>query len=1029
MLNLSAPFIKRPIATSLLMLLLLLLGAAAYFRLPIAALPQMDIPTIQVSASLPGASPEVMSSTVTSPLERQLSLIAGVTELTSTSSLGSSNITLQFDLTRNIDAAAQDVSAALNAASGLLPSTLPHPPSYEKSNPADFQIMTLAVRSPSMPLHEMDYYADAYIARQLSRIPGVGLIDLHGEQAPAVRVELNPVKLAALGLSLEQVRAALGTTTVSAPKGTLDGPEHSTMVDTTDQLRHAAAFEQVILAWHNGAPVRVRDVGYAVEGPEDVKRAAWYGGDRAIIVDIHKAPGANVVETIDNIRRALPALEASLPATVTVDVASDRTQTIRASVTDTQYTLLLAVILVVLVVYAFLRGVWATLIPAVTIPLSILGTFAVMDALGYTLNNLTLMGLTIAVGFVVDDAIVVIENIIRHREAGDTALEAALKGAREIGFTVVSMTISLIAAFIPLLFMGGLVGRLFHEFAVTITVALLVSAVVSLTLTPMMCRILLDRDQPHPDPAASTPQAGSQKAKWNIGTALLAHYERTLDWALDRQRLMLAVTFATLALTVLLYWYVPKGFFPQQDTGMLVGATEAPSDISAPLMATRQQQLVEILRQDADVATVFSWIGESASANTGRIIVTLKPFSERHETAQQIMQRLKDATKSIEGIKLRLQARQDLQIGGRSSRTQFQYTLQDSDSAELYAWVPKLLTRLKDVKEIQDVNSDMEQSAPGSLISIDRERAGAFGITPQAIDNTLYDALGQRQVATLYSDIEQYHVVMEVDPEHRLDPSSLEQIYLPSSDGHQIPLSVFSSRNAQAVPLLINHQDQFPAVTISFNLADGVALGDAVNAVNRALSDMQLPVTLHGSFQGSAKAFQASLANQPWLIAAALLAVYIVLGILYESYIHPITIISTLPSAGLGALLALQLFNLDLSLLGMIGIILLIGIVKKNAIMMIDFALVAEREGLSPKAAIRQACLLRFRPIMMTSLTAILGGLPLALGSGAGAELRFPLGVATVGGLLISQLLTLYTTPIIYLYMGRLIKRPLQALG
>jgi multidrug efflux pump len=1020
--NVSAPFILRPVATSLLMLLVLMLGAAAYVLLPIAALPQVDLPTIQISAQLPGAAPDVMATTVTSPLERQLALISGLTEMTSTSSLANTSITVQFDLSRNIDAAAQDVQAALNAAAGNLPKNLPHPPTYEKANPADFQIMSLAVTSDALPLREVDRYADSYIAQQLSRVPGVGLVDLHGEQKPAVRVQVDPRKIAWLGISLEQIRAVLAVSTVDAPKGTLDGPRRSLTVDTTDQLTRASAFDDLVIAYRNAAPVRVRDVGRAVDGVEDVKQAAWIGDRRAIIVDIHKQPGFNVASTVDAIKARLPELESSLPSSITVQVISDRTQTIRASIADIQFTMLLSVALVVLVVFAFLRGLWATLIPAVAIPLSIIGTFAVMYLLGYSVNNLTLMGLTIAVGFVVDDAIVVIENIMRHVEGGESPLRAALNGARQVGFTVVSMTTSLIAAFIPLLFMGGTVGRLFREFSVTVSVALLVSAVVSLTLTPTMCRVFLRAGSARrPSRASTFAERGSR--------AVLGCYERSLDWALAHGRLMLWLTLATMLVSVLLYWVVPKGFFPQQDTGQIFGSTEAPVDISAPAMAARQLVIARVVMEDPDVALVYSWIGENSKPNNGRLVISLKPFGQRRATASQILARLRERAAQVSGITLRMQARQDLQVGGRASRTQFQYTLEDTDPRELYAWAPRLLEALKVLPQVQDMNSDLESPAPGMTIVIDRSRAAQFGVSPQLLDDTLYDALGQRQVATIFTNIDQYHVVLEVDPDHKLDADSLNDIYAPTGDGKQIPLSVFARFEDSAAPLLISHQGQFPAVTLSFNLAPGVALGDAVPLVESTIRALRMPATLHGSFQGTAQAFKATLASQPYLIAAALIAVYIVLGILYESYIHPITILSTLPSAGLGALLALMLCRLELSVISLIGIILLIGIVKKNAIMMIDFALEAERvQGLDTRASIRAACLLRFRPIMMTTMAAILGGLPLAIGTGAGAELRAPLGVAIVGGLLVSQVLTLYTTPVIYLYLDRIARRLGRAL-
>jgi hydrophobe/amphiphile efflux-1 (HAE1) family protein len=1011
--NISAPFIQRPIATSLLMLLLLLLGVAGYLLMPIAALPQVELPTIQISTDLPGASAEVMATSVSAPLERQLALISGVTELSSTSALGNSSITIQFDISRNIDAAAQDVQAAINSAAGLLPRNLPNPPTYEKANPADFQIMSLAVTSDTLPLSQLNVYADTYIAQRLSRVQGVGLIDLHGEQKPAVRVQIDPNKLSSLQLSLEQVRAALGTATVNEPKGTLDGPQRSVTVDSTDQITRASDYDALILAYRNGAPIRVRDVGQAIDGVEDIRQAAWVRDHRAIIVDIHKQPGFNVVETVDQIKQLLPELERSLPASVEVEVVNDRTQTIRAALREIQRTLAITAALVVLVVFVFLRGVWVTLIPASAIPLSILGTFAVMYVLGYSVDNLSLMAITIAVGFVVDDAIVVIENIVRHVEGGEAPLSAAINGARQVAFTVASMTLSLIAALIPLLFMGGVAGRLFREFSVTVSVALLVSAVVSLTVTPMLCRIFLPLDRRRvPGRLAQ----GSERAfQW-----LLALYDRTLAWVLARSRATLALTLAILVLTVVLYTFIPKGFFPQQDTGQIIGTTEAPLDISVPEMSQRQLDLVRAVKDDPDVQSVYSWIGPPVIGN-GRLVINLKPFRERRSTAAQVMSRLKRAAAGVSGIQLHMRPRQDLQIGGRASSTQFQYTLQDVDLKELYAMTPKLIARLSSLPQLADVTSDLQDGAPRTTVIIDRDRASTLGINPQVIDDTLYDALGQRQVATIFTQIDQYRVVLEVDPAHKLDAAALQEMYVPSASGRLVPMAVFTRLEDSRIPLTIGHQDQFPAVTLSFNLANGVALGDAVNAVEAALARMtDLPVTLRGSFEGTAQAFKASLGSQPYLILAAILAVYIVLGVLYESYVHPITILSTIPSAGIGALLALMLFGYDLSLISLIGIILLIGIVKKNAIMMVDVALESERrDRMTSEAAIRHACHLRFRPIMMTTGAAILGALPLALGTGAGSEVRAPLGVAIVGGLLFSQFLTLYTTPVVYLYIDR----------
>ena len=1014
--NVSAPFVQRPVATSLLMLLLALFGIAGYGLMPLAALPQVELPTIGISAELPGASAEVMATSVATPLERQLALISGVSEMTSTSSLGSTSITVQFDLSRNIDGAAQDVQAAINAAAGLLPKTLPTAPSYEKANPADFQIMSIAVTSDLLPLSEVNVYADSYIAQQLSRVRGVGLVDLHGEQKPAIRVQLDPGKLALLGLSLEQVRAALGAATANSPKGTLDGPKRSISVDANDQLSTAPQYEDLVLAYRNGAPVRVRDVGRAINGVQDVKQAAWIQGKRAIIVDIHKQPGSNVVETVDEIRRLLPQLERTLPAAVQAQVVNDRTQTIRASLRDVQRTLLLTVALVVIVVYLFLHGVWATLIPATAIPLSIAGTLGIMGLLGYSIDNLSLMGITIAVGFVVDDAIVVIENIIRHIEAGQSALDAALEGVREVSFTVVSMTASLIAALIPLLLMSGIVGRLFREFSLTVSVALVVSAVVSLTVTPMMCAVLLPLD--------ARRHATSADGSGGVFARLSANYDRALTRVLSHPAITLAATFAVLVATLIMFWVIPKGFFPQQDTGQIIGSSEAPTDISAPAMAARQLELVRIVTADPDVANVYSWISPTPAMSNGRLVINLKPFNERSADAGQVMARLRRKAAGIPGIELHLRTRQELQIGGRSSQTQFQYSLEDTDVRQLYEWAPRLITAFKKLPQLSDVTSDIQSAAPRTTVVIDRDRAAQFGITPQAVDDTLYDALGQRQVATIFTQVDQYHVVMELDPAHRLDASALQQIRVASSSGQQVPLSAIARFDDSVVPLQINHQGQFPAVTLSFNLAPGAALGDAVAAVKEMLATVAIPPTMHGSFQGNAKEFQASEGTQLYLILAAILAVYIVLGILYESYIHPLTILSTLPSAGLGALVALAVLHYELSVISVIGIILLIGIVKKNAIMMIDVALDAERTMRIPaEEAIQRACRLRFRPIMMTTGAALFGALPLALGTGAGSELRSPVGVALVGGLLLSQALTLFTTPIIYLYLDRLSRR------
>jgi len=1014
--NLSAPFVRRPVATTLMMFMILLAGIAGYALMPLAALPQVELPTIQVSADLPGASPQVMASSVATPLERQLALIPGVTDLTSSSTQGSTSVVVQFDLSRSIDAAAQDVQAAIASASGLLPKTLPAPPSWEKANPADFQILSIAVTSDELPLHQVDFYADTYIAQQLSRIKGVGLIDLHGEQKPAVRVQIDAQKINALGLTMEQVRSALGAATANAPKGTLDGPKRSVSVDASDQLTHSAEYDDVVVAWKNGAPVRVRDIGRAIDGPQDVKQAAWIQGKAAIIVDIHKQPGGNVVETVDAIRRVLPTLEKSLPASIKTEVVNDRTQTIRASVVDVQRTLMLTVALVVLVVFLFLHGAWATLIPALAIPLSVAGTLALLCVCGYSIDNLSLMGITIAVGFVVDDAIVVIENIIRHIEAGERPFDAALKGAGEVAFTVVSMTLSLIAALIPLLFMGDIVGRMFREFSVTVCAALLVSAVVSLTITPMLCRVFLHFDH------GRKPSRLSAQAE-RIYTRMAALYDAALVRTLRHPALTLGVTVLVLGATVALYVFVPKGFFPQQDTGQIVGATQAPTDISAPAMAERQMELVREVVADPDVANVYSWTN-SAPLNEGRLVINLKPFESRKSSATEVMARLRKKTAGLPGIELHLRTRQELQVGGRASATQFQYTLEDTDLTELTAWTPRLVGLLKKLPQLSDVTTDLEASAPRVTLLIDRTRAAQYGVTPQAVDDLLYDALGQREVATIFTQTDQYRVVLELEPSQKFDESVFGQLRIASSSGTLVPLTSFASLKSSSEPTQINHQGQFPAVTLSFNLASGVALGDAVKAVDQAIHAAALPPTLHGSFQGNAKAFEASSGSQPWLILAAILAVYVVLGVLYESFVHPLTILSTLPSAGLGALIALLLTGHDLSVISMIGIILLIGIVKKNAIMMVDVALEAKTSGESdPAGAILHACRLRFRPIMMTTAAALLGALPLALSHGAGAELRTPVGIALVGGLLVSQVLTLFTTPVIYLYLDRLGRR------
>ena len=1020
--SISKPFIERPIATSLLMVGLLFAGLIAYPMLPVAPLPQVDFPTIQVSASLPGANPETMSSAVATPLERQFAQIAGVSQMTSTSGLGTTSITIQFDLDRNIDAAAQDVQAAITAAAGQLPTDLPSPPTYRKVNPADSPVLILAVHSDSLPLTSVDDAADTILAQQLSQISGVAQVNIGGEQKPAVRVQIDPAKIAALGLSLEDVRAAINTATVNAPKGSFDGPRQSYTIYANDQLLTADAYDDLIVAYRNSSPVRIRDIGQAVTGPENAKLAAWQDGRRGIILIVFKQPGANVIDTVDRVKAALPRLEAAIPPGIDVSVIADRTQTIRASVSDVEITMAITIALVVMVIFLFLRQFWATAIPAMTVPLSLLGTAGLMYLAGYSLDNLSLMALTIAVGFVVDDAIVMIENVMRHIEAGMKPLEAAFKGAAEIGFTILSISLSLVAVFIPLLLMGGVVGRLFREFAVTVTMAILVSAFVSLTLTPMMCGRFL-REERH------ARHGRLYRASEAFFDGMLHLYDRGLKWVLRHQPLMLGVMLLTMATTGYLYVAIPKGFFPQQDTGFITGISEAAQDISFAGMLEKQQALAAVVAADPDIADFASVVGASGASpgeNSGRFFITLKPRDQRSASADQIINRLRPKLAKVEGVALFLQASQDINVGGRLSRTQYQYTLQDADLAELDQWSPRMLAKLKSLPELQDVATDQQTSAASVTMTIDRDTAARFGIQPQAIDDTLYDAFGQRQVAQYFTQLSQYHVVLEVDPRFQADPASLEKIYVKSPmTGEQVPLSVFVRFDTDKTNALsISHQGQFPAVTLSFNLSPGTALGQAVDAIQRAQAELGAPVSLVGSFQGAAQAFQSSLSTQPYLIAAALVVVYLILGMLYESYIHPITILSTLPSAGVGALLILMAAGYDLSVIALIGIILLIGIVKKNGIMMIDFALEAERrQGLSPEESIYRACLLRFRPIMMTTMAALLGALPLAFGTGTGSELRHPLGVTIIGGLIVSQALTLFTTPVIYLAFDRIAQR------
>jgi multidrug efflux pump len=1015
--NISSAFIKRPIGTSLLTAAVMLAGIIAYRFLPVAPLPQVEFPTIQVSASLPGASPETMASSVATPLERQFGRIANVTQMTSSSLLGNTSIVLQFDLNRNIDAAARDVQAAINAAAGQLPTNLPSAPTYRKSNPADAPIMILAVSSDILPLSKLYDVSDSIIAQKLSQISGVGQVIVGGSARPAVRIDANPLTLANYGIGLEDLRTALSQVNANSPKGTLANGVVRWTITNTDQLFNAAHYRPLIVAYHNGSPVRLRDIATVADSVEDVHTAGLSNSVPAVVVIVWRQPGANIVGTVDRIRAGLPEIQASLPGALKLSVAQDRTTTIRASVSDIQITLLITVILVILVIFAFLRNLWATAIPAIAVPVSLLGTVGVMYLLGYSIDNLSLMALTISTGFVVDDAIVVIENITRYLEQGMAPVEAAFKGSQEIGFTVLSMSTSLIAVFIPILMMAGIVGRLFREFAVTLSVAIMVSLLVSLTTTPMMCAKFL---KPHSGQKHNRIYLISERAF----DSMLAVYDRGVCWVLRHQRITLAITLATICLNVYLFSVIPKGFFPQQDTGSLGGSIQGAQDISFGAMSAKLKQFSDILIQDPAIDTVEAFAGGSggggSAVNTGRMFITLKPLSERKASADEIIARLRRKLAVVPGATLFLQAQQDIRVGGRSSNSQYQFTLSSENLDELNTWAPRVLEKLKKVPQLRDVSTDQQDKGLEAELVIDRDTASRLGVPTQTIDNVLYDAFGQRQVAVMYTQLNEYHVVLEVDPQYQQNPDALKSIYVKSSNNTQVPLSAFTHFEPRTTALAVNHQGQFPAVTISFNLGLGVALGDAVDAIQDAESQISMPSTIQASFQGTAQAFQDSLSNQPILILAALAAVYIVLGMLYESYIHPVTILSTLPSAGVGAILALMICRMDLSVIALIGIILLIGIVKKNAIMMIDFAVDTERKhGKSPEDAIYEACLLRFRPIMMTTMAALLGALPLAIGMGTGSELRRPLGISIVGGLLVSQMLTLFTTPVVYLYMDR----------